>query len=168
MSTIGDQRLAAAAQAGRRFAPAAVVAAWGPVVVWAAFILSLSSDRFSDVHTAAWLSRIAGALGITIPLLEVANFIVRKSAHFVEYAVLSILTLRALLATWPERRRRQLLVIAVAMAAAWASLDELHQYVATVARIGTPKDVALDTVGAVAGAAVGSGVLYRRPRRRAA
>ena len=168
MSAIGDERLAAAVAGSRRLAPAALVAAWGPVVVWAAFILWLSSDRFSDVHTASWLSRIASALGIAIPVLEVANLIVRKSAHFVEYAVLSMLTFRALLTTWPERRRRQLLLVTVAVAVAWASLDELHQYVATVTRMGTPKDVLLDTVGAVTGAVVAATYLYRHSRRRAA
>jgi VanZ family protein len=137
-------------------------------MVWAAFILSLSSDRFSDVHTAAWLSGIAGALGISLPLVEVANFIVRKSAHFVEYAVLSLLTLRAMLVTWPQRRRRQLLVCAVFAAAAWASVDELHQHFFTLTRMGTPKDVVLDTSGALAGAVVGASYLYRRARRPAA
>src|SRR5262249_26388428 len=160
MSAVGEKPLPSAAAAARRMAPAALVAAWGPVIVWAAFIMSLSGDRFSDMHTAAWLSRITSALGIALPLLDVANFIVRKCAHFVEYAVFSMLTFRASLVTWPERPRRQLLLLAVATAAVWASLDELHQHVATVSRMGTPKDVVLDTVGAMAGAVAGSMYLY--------
>jgi len=168
MSAIGDEGLATATAGGRRLAPAGWVAAWGPVMVWAAFILSLSGDRFSDVHTEAWLSDIASALGISLPVVEVANFIVRKSAHFVEYAVLSVLTLRAMLVTWPQRRRRQLLVWAVLAAAVWASIDELHQYYFTLARMGTPKDVVLDTTGAVAGAVMGASYLSRRARRSTA
>lgn len=168
MSAFGDDGMAAGTAGGPALAPSGLVSAWGPVVVWAAFILLLSSDRFSDAHTASWLSSLAGALGITIPLLQVANFIVRKSAHFVEYAVLGMLTFRAVRATWTERSYRQALVLAVVAAAAWASLDEAHQHFATLTRMGTPKDVVLDSVGAVAGAAAGATYLYRRMRRPAA
>jgi len=63
---------------------------------------------------------------------------------------------------------RQLLVWAVLAAAVWASIDELHQYYFTLARMGTPKDVVLDTTGAVAGAVMGACYLSRRARRSTA
>jgi VanZ family protein len=150
-----------------RAAPRALVLAWAPVLVWMAFIFSLSGERFSDENTAAWLSGIIGPLGISPDVIKIGNLIVRKCAHFVEYAVLGVLTLRALRATWPWRRSGQLLLIAVVVAAAWATLDELHQYLDTASRGGRPQDVVLDTAGALAGVAVGCAYRARRMRRGA-
>ena len=172
MSVIEDERVAAAMTGPRPRGSGGVVAAWATGAVWMMVIFALSSDRFSDVNTAAWLSRlpIIGALGISPAVIVAGNFIVRKCAHFVEYAALSMLTFRALRTTWPQRRSRQLLAVAVALAAACAGLDELRQHVWTLSRSGTPKDVVLDTFGACAGAVAGVTYLYRgrRARRRAA
>lgn len=169
MSVVEDERVAAAPAGARPVGLTAGVAAWGPVAVWLMVIFALSSDRFSDVNTAAWLSRlpIIGALGIPPAVIVAGNFIVRKCAHFVEYAALSMLTFRALHTTWPQLRSRQLLAVAVALAAACAGLDELRQHVWTPSRSGTPKDVVLDTLGACAGAVAGVTYLYCGRRRAA-
>jgi VanZ family protein len=163
---MGDEGVSASVADARRPNLIAVVTAWGPVVVWVAVIFSLSSDQFSDVNTAAWLSAIpmVGALGIPPAAIEAGNFIVRKSAHFVEYALLGMLILRALRATWRPRGRREL-AAAVAGAALCGSLDELRQHFFTATRTGTPHDVALDIVGALTGAIVGATYFYRHVRR---
>ncbi len=131
-------------------------------MVWLAVIFSLSSDQFSDVNTAAWLSAmpLVGALGVAPGSIETANMIVRKTAHFVEYALLGMLTLRALRASW-RRRDLWLIVGAVAVCAACASADELRQRFYTTARTGKATDVILDSLGALAGAVVGATVIYR-------
>jgi len=146
----------------------ALTAAWGAVALWLAVIFSLSSDRFSDVNTAVWLSNMP-LLGALVPPAAIAagNFIVRKSAHFVEYAVLGMLTFRALRLTWP-RIGRHALAVAVGFAVLCAGVDELHQYFGTFTRNGTPNDVMLDGTGALAGAIVGATYLQRRTQRRAA
>ena len=166
VSTVGDERVSAPAVGARRLTPVALLAAWGPVVAWVSVIFSLSSEQFSDVNTATWLSALplVGALGLTPATIEAGNFIVRKSAHFVEYALLGMLTLRALRATW-RQRGSQLLAAAVAIAAVCAGLDELRQHFLTVSRSGTAKDVGLDIVGALTGAIVGATYLYGRIRR---
>jgi VanZ family protein len=138
---------------------ATVMAAWAAVLVWVAFIFSLSGDQFSDVHTAGWLAGICGALAIPPGVVAAGNLIVRKAAHFVEYALLGILSLRAARATWPQARSWQPLGVAVAIAIACASLDELRQYAASAQRSGSLRDVAIDLAGAVAG-----GYWYRRRR----
>jgi len=127
------------------------------VALWLAVIFSLSGDRFSDVNTAVWLSGMP-LVGALLPpaAIEVGNFIVRKCAHFVEYAVLGMLTFRALRSTRPRVRKRQLLAVAVGLAVLCASLDELRQFLATFTRSGTPRDVLLDGTGALAGALVGA------------
>lgn len=152
MSAIGDEQVQVTAASVPRSEPGAMVASWAAVAVWAAFIFSLSGDQFSDAHTAAWLSGIVGALGVPPHVIGTGNLIVRKAAHFVEYAVLAILSLRAARATWPTWRAGQLLVFTIAVALVWGSLDELRQYAVTSARNGTWHDVAVDTAGGVAAA----------------
>jgi VanZ family protein len=131
-------------------------------LAWLSVIFSLSSDQFSDVNTAAWLSAmpLVSVLGVAPGSIETANLIVRKTAHFVEYALLGMLTLRALRATW-RRRDLWLIVGAVAVCAACASVDELRQHFYTATRTGRAWDVVLDSLGALAGAVVGAAVIDR-------
>ena len=168
MSAVDDERIALAADAERPLRPIAV--AWAPVLAWMALIVFLSGDRFADVNTATWLAGMpfVGAFGISPAVIAVANLIVRKCAHFVEYAVLSMLSFRAARATWPSLRRRELFAAAVGLAALFAGFDELRQYAVTTSRSGTPRDVALDAVGALTGATMGARSLYRRVRSRRA
>jgi VanZ family protein len=162
MSAIGDEQVQVSAASARRIEPAVMVAAWAAVAVWAAFIFSLSGDQFSDVHTAAWLSGIFGALRVPPDVVETGNLIVRKAAHFVEYAVLAILSWRAARLTWPRWRAGHLLILTIGIVLACGSLDELRQYVMTSARSGTWRDVAVDTAGGMTAA------VYCLRRRRGA
>lgn len=162
MSAIGE-RHASVVRDAPRASVAVLLGAWLPVALWLAFIFSLSSDRFSDAHTAAWLSGILGALGFSPAVLHTANLIVRKSAHLVEYAVLGLLLLRATRATWRRREDRQMLGIAMAAAVLCAAADEMRQYVLSWSRTGSLRDVLVDSAGALLGASL----LYRRSRRRA-
>ena len=98
-------------------------------------------------------------------IVDATNTILRKSGHFVGYAILSLLVFRALKYTQRDRLRLALqrrwgiflrdlwrwdwAVIAVLFTFITAALDEMHQ--ATLAsRIGRWQDVALDTAGAIA------------------
>jgi VanZ family protein len=168
MGAVPDDRIAAVRGAPRARIPALVVA-WGPVALWMAVISVLSSDRFSDVNTAVWFSAVP-LVGALMPphAIELGNFIVRKCAHFVEYAILSMLTFRAVRATWPRVTGARLAGAAVVVAVLCAGLDELHQYFGTLTRSGSPRDVLLDAFGATAGALVGASYLYRRARRSVA
>jgi VanZ family protein len=151
----------------RRGGAGELIAAWAPVLLWMGVIFWLSGDQFSDERTAGWLSSmpVLGALGLPPAVIEVLNVIVRKSAHFVEYAVLSMLAYRALTASLGGRQARRALAGAVALAVLCAAADELHQGT-TRFRTGSPKDVGLDSVGALAGALTGATFLYRRARRQ--
>jgi VanZ family protein len=141
------------------------LAAWGPVVLWLGVIAWLSGEGFSDEQTAAWLvgMPLFDALGIPPALIDTANLILRKTAHFVEYATLSMLTYRALGHGSVPRPRRVRLAGALILALVCATLDELHQ-ATTLTRTGTPRDVVLDGLGAAAGALVGGLLLFRRSR----
>lgn len=136
--------------------------AWAPVLGWIAVIASLSGERFSDAQTAAWLAGapFVASLGVPPTLIDTANLILRKSTHFVEYAILAALTCRALGMGAMVRSRRGRVLGAVLLAVAVAAADEVHQTF-TLTRTGRAHDVLLDAAGALGGA-----LLAARMRRR--
>jgi VanZ family protein len=107
-----------------------VVSLWLPVVAWAALIFVLSSFETPDV----------GSGGV--------DYVVRKLAHLMEYAVLGALLMRATGRELP----------AFLLGAVYAASDEVHQHFVP-GRHATPVDVAIDAVGVAVGVA-----LYRRVR----
>lgn len=139
-----------------------VVGAWAPVVLWIAVITAFSTEGFSDVHTAAWLAGtpFLASLGVPPAHIDTANFILRKTMHFVEYAVLAVLTYRAL-GLGPTPRPRSARVLgALVLALTCAIFDEVHQAF-TLTRTGRVHDVLLDAAGALAGA-----LFAARPRKQ--
>ena len=84
------------------------------------------------------------------PEQEFLHTLIRKGAHFAEYAVLSMLVAYAI---WdldlPKKVRWQL---PVAVSALYAVTDEVHQYFVPgrACRLG---DMAIDTLGAISGMA---------------
>jgi VanZ family protein len=95
---------------------------WAPVVAWAAVIFALSS--ISDLGTG----------------LGTWDLILRKIAHAGEFALLGALLARAL------RDDR----LALGAGIAYALSDELHQHFVP-GRVGSPLDVAIDSVGVALG-----------------
>ena len=94
-----------------------------PLVVWLVFISYASSDNFSADNT----SRIIGPLVLwlfpnTSPeTMATIHFIMRKIAHFTEYAILGFLAARAF-RPWPRW-----FLISVALVVVYALIDEYHQ-----------------------------------------
>jgi VanZ family protein len=142
-----------------------------PAILWAILISLASTDTFSESHTSSifdpilhWL--FPGAGPETVELME---FLIRKSAHFTEYFVFSVLLLRAL----KEKNQRWLLrwaIWALLIAAGYSALDEFHQsFVAS--RTASPWDSLLDTTAAAAAqvvlwlwARIGTGTSRLPPR----
>lgn len=158
--------MAAATRAAAPPSARAWLTAWAPVVLWVAVIGWLSGDGFSDEHTASWLAGASwlGSLGLPPALIGMANWILRKTAHVVEYAVLAALAYRGAARTDRARGALAHVLLAVTLAVACAALDELHQ-ATTATRSGSLKDFALNGAGALAGAAAAAG--WARRRRRA-
>ena len=94
-----------------------------PLVVWLAFISFASTDSFNAANT----SRIIGPLVLwffpsTSPeALATIHFIVRKIAHFTEYAILGFLAARAF------RAHQRWFLISLALIVVYALFDEYHQ-----------------------------------------
>lgn len=86
-------------------------------------------------------------------------FVLRKIAHFGEYALLLGLLWRAIRERVTGERA---LAAAYGLTLAYAITDELHQTLVS-GRVGTWRDVAIDA----AGAAVAAVLISRRTRRRA-
>ncbi len=121
---------------------------WLPVMIWAVAIFFASTDSFSAEHTGTVLRWIVDHLGGMTPAhFELLHFYVRKAAHVTEYAIFSILLYRGL-----QGDRRgwswKFAAIAVAVCLIYAATDEFHQEFVP-SRGPSPKDVAIDTTGAL-------------------
>lgn len=108
---------------------------WLPAILWAAIIVSASTDSLSAKQSGEWLDRI---FGTTVPW--VVNVAIRKLGHITEYGILGALA-------WMADRR---FTIALAAAVLVAAIDETKQSF-TLLRTGTPWDVLLDACGATIG-----------------
>ena len=100
-----------------------------PLIAWLAFISFASSDEFNAGNT----SRIIGPLILwlfpnTSPeTLAVVHFVMRKIAHFTEYAILGFLAARAFRTSPRPAIRQRWFLICATLVVIYALLDEYHQ-----------------------------------------
>lgn len=102
---------------------------YGPVFAWLCFIFVASTGAFSANNTSRiirplllWLSP-----GVSEATINEVHFLVRKAAHFTEYAVLALLAARAF-RTSPRRALSAWWWLAsFALVACVALSDEYHQ-----------------------------------------
>jgi VanZ family protein len=145
---------------------------WWPALLWAAVIFWFSTGTFTSANTAKIIIPVLHWFlpGLPQETLLIIHGLIRKTAHFVEYFVLSLLILRGLRA---GRRESHLAwaVMAVLLVAGYAALDEFHQSFVP-GRTAAVSDVMLDTTGGAA--AQGVAALFflwgevRRKRRETA
>ena len=123
--------------------------AWWPALVWAAVIFTMSTDNFSDLHTASFFWPIVHWLkpDVTAHQFHIIHFYIRKTAHFTEYFVFCLLLFRGL--RGPRKGWRWTWgATAVFIAFSYAALDEVHQAFVS-SRHASPYDSLLDSVGAL-------------------
>jgi len=120
------------------------LAAWVLVLAWAGVIFTLSSIP---------------SLAVTEGLVDL---LLRKAAHMTEYALLTILLIRALGQSGVARP----VPWAAGLAVAYAISDEFHQSFVP-GRAGLPRDVLIDAVGIAIACALAVR-LARRPMPRPA
>lgn len=136
------------------------------MALWAALVWGLGGDRMALEPTSRFLGPLIDWLLPDLTWYERHQVLysIRKSAHVVEYAILALLTLRAMWLSW-----RQSLVLAsvfsVGVVAAMAVADEMRQGRSSV-RTGSGWDVLLDISGGLA--AIAGFLLFQRFRRSAA
>lgn len=103
---------------------------WLPPIIWMTIIFVMSSrQRISLADT------------------EVENFLIFKSLHVIEYAILYILLFRATFKSFTKKISNQsIFTIAIISSILYAVSDELHQtFVPT--RQGAIRDIFIDTIG---------------------
>ncbi|MFZ5933134.1 MAG: VanZ family protein [Patescibacteria group bacterium] len=102
---------------------------WVPAFLWAAVIFLFSSFPTSKTSEIYW-----------------QDFIVKKSAHIVEYGIFAILLYRALKNSGVEKKNAGL--IAILLAVIYGATDEYHQSF-TPGREPRVRDIFFDTIGSV-------------------
>ena len=125
--------------------------AWLAVAACTGVILLFSSEEFSAGSTSRFLGPILRWLipDLRADTLLVLHLWVRKAAHLCEYAVLGLLSFRALrLSLAISLPRTALLGLVVVLAV--AATDELRQSFLS-SRTGSIVDVAIDLVGGALG-----------------
>jgi len=126
-----------------------VLAYWIPAVAWMGMVLLASTDPFSAKNTAVVLRAVlAWTVGSVDPAtFDLVHTLVRKSAHFIEYAILSALWFRALRPHLTNLWRIRWALIGLVICLAVAILDEWHQSFVP-SRTSSVRDVLLDITGA--------------------
>jgi VanZ family protein len=143
------------------------LARWWPALAWAVVISLFSTGAFTSDSTARiiipvfhWLLPRASE-----QTLFLIHHLIRKSAHFIEYFVFSLLILRGIRGGRKGTRLGWALA-AIAVVAGYAALDEYHQAFVP-GRTPAVADVLLDTTGGTAAQAIaGLVLLWGRVRER--
>ena len=140
---------------------------WWPAILWAVVIFSFSTGTFTSENTSRV---IIPALRWLFPhampeTLDLIHHVIRKSAHFTEYFIFSLLLLHALRAGRRDFGMRWALIV-ILIVAGYAALDEFHQSFVP-GRGPAVSDVMLDTTGgAAAQLLVALAVLWRGVRKQ--
>jgi VanZ family protein len=124
-----------------------ICVAWLWTALWIGAIYALSGDPFSADQTSRFIEPLLRWLfrGADADWLAGAHFIIRKGAHLAEYAVLSLLGLRALRLSFSQPTA-WLALSTLAGVLVVATADEFRQ-ADSAERTGAAADVALDLAG---------------------
>ena len=126
--------------------------AWIPTLLWLCVLTAFSSDMFSAEHTGSVLEKVVHALfgSISPELFQQIHFLIRKSAHFCSYGLLSAFAFFSWRATFPAPPRWTLRwsLLGLLTAVIAGGMDEFHQ-VFVPSRTASLRDVFIDTTGAI-------------------
>ncbi len=149
----------------------------GPVVLWLAVIAVASTNLGSSASTDPWIERLvhlfssAGGSDSSAGIAAL-SWVIRKSAHVVEYAILGLITMRAARGLCPRyaadhagarwRLARGLSLAVLLFGAIVAAADEFHQTF-VMSRSGSAWDALIDLVGVSVGLIL-AGVVASAPK----
>lgn len=126
---------------------------WIIVLAWLIIIFSFSSQPavISDGNSK-YVIKIFDLLGLNLNSMwgDLANFIVRKIAHFLEYLILYILLFNAV---YGKLNFKKAIVISLLGVFLYACSDEIHQLFVP-GRASRLRDVIIDTSGGALGALI--------------
>ena len=138
---------------------------WIPVLAWMLLILVASGNLMSAEHTSRFLIPFLLWLkpDISFETLTLIHFLIRKTAHLTEYAILALLLCRALGRGPSFSGHRERLVIAWIACVLAAASDEFRQSFVE-SRGASPWDVIIDSAGAIFGLLIYSTWIRRKTR----
>jgi VanZ family protein len=136
-------------ETGPRWQSRAALGAWLLVFAWLALIFFLSSESFSEPSTGSLLRPFLRWLFPEWSSSEIRalHHAIRKAAHMGVYAVLALLSFRALRFSLAAGALR-LAGLALALVLGAAATDEFLQSFSR-SRTGSPSDVGYDLAGAL-------------------
>lgn len=120
------------------------------------FLISFAStDEFSAVNTSKIVRPLLLWLfpHITDERIALAHFIMRKLAHFAEYALLGLLAARAFFFSSHQFIRRSWFMVSTILIVVYALLDEYHQSLVPT-RTASLGDSAIDIAGGLTALAI--------------
>ena len=119
---------------------------WILLIIWMSviFIMSNQAASISDSQSGGIID-VLSKMGLDMNNIfgQLANFIVRKSAHFLEYMILALLVLNVLKLYF---NMKQVVIITIVFVFLYACSDEMHQLFVQ-GREGAIRDVIIDTCG---------------------
>lgn len=137
------------------------ITSWTAVVLWMATIFFLShqpgsqSSELSSGITEIIINTVEGISPSAVTYVEEFHTYIRKSAHFLAYLLLAVLSVNALKASGVRGFRR--LIFAFGICVVFAMTDEFHQLFIE-GRSGEVRDVLIDSSGAIVGICIYCGM----------
>jgi len=133
------------------------------LLIWGNSLVPGEDSGALSMAVVRWLQEALGSLGL--PHGWVTNFVVRKTAHFLEYLALGLVGMQAFGPHRPPARALAWLLTAAVLVAVPAIDETIQLFVS--GRAGSPADVALDCCGALAGVLLTIAASRVRARRAA-
>lgn len=119
---------------------------WILLIIWmiGIFIMSNEPASISDSQSSSVID-ILSRIGVDMNNIfgQLANFLVRKCAHFLEYMILALLVSNVLKLYF---NMKQVIIITIVFVFLHACFDEIHQLF-VLGREGAIRDVIIDTCG---------------------
>ncbi|OOM70197.1 VanZ family protein [Clostridium sp. BL-8] len=121
---------------------------WFLLIIWMVgiFVMSNQPANISDSQSEG-IIKVLASIGINVNSIfgQLANFAVRKCAHFLEYMVLALLAFNVFNLYFNVRK---VVVITIIFVFLYACSDEIHQLF-VLGREGAIRDVIIDTFGGI-------------------
>lgn len=131
---------------------------WSLLIAWMILIFVMSNQpaKVSDAQSIGALDLFL-KLGININGIfgDLANFVIRKCAHFLEYMILALLFFNVLKLYFSIK---QVSIITIIFVCLYACSDEIHQLF-VLGREGAIRDVIIDTCGGIALVSIRLGIV---------
>ncbi len=121
---------------------------YGPLIFWIVFIWFGSTNQFSSLNTSAVIRPVLIWFYSNLSDVEAAviHLLIRKSAHFTEYAILAYLARRAFITSSHAVIQQHWLQLGLLLVVICAVLDEFHQSFVP-SRTPSIYDSAIDVAG---------------------